>query len=632
MGLGYGSTTIANLSGGSVTLYGATKYTQAQVQALIQNGTQNWTVASVPSELHVGDDILIYIYLPDSDIVGCVVSGKCGAINSSSSIQITNPKFIQMKGDTGVGVSSIVHYYYLSTSSTTQTGGSWGTNVPVYVSGRYYWTRQKITYTDGTIIDTTPVLDNGLTDANWNAHSASTTATNYITYINATDGIKVHNDSDTANYAQLNSNGMYVYKNSSKVAEFSDTVIIGEDDRSQMVIDNSSIRGVSFYGSDVFKIQTPVSDKPTDITEDSGVISPNGTTYTYTLNHTPTSEAVTMYGYIYKDQLDESLSNVITIEPVDFTDDSAITCEAASGTGDSYSASITRSGNRFTVQIDALGMTHAILYFKYKATLNSSAYYIFGIKDASSSLPGKYSFLSGHRVSATGDQAQAFGFQTSAAGSSSFVCGNSTEATGTASFAANYYTHAYGNYQSVFGKFNVDDNNNTYAFIVGNGTSSARQNAFSVDWSGNGVLGGKLTVGAAPTANLDVATKKYVDDNLDGLYYSANDTFSVTYTPFNGNIVSNNARFFIDVVVDYDLSNVSTVSVTAMTGILRGVNGIVDSINGTNLVSSSAYTIAANIKGKRHVVINVTKSSTFSNSTANTPVSFHANSLTLKFT
>ena len=40
--------------------------------------------------------------------------------------------------------------YYLSTSNTTTTGGSWSTNAPAWVDGKYMWSRQKVTYVDGT--------------------------------------------------------------------------------------------------------------------------------------------------------------------------------------------------------------------------------------------------------------------------------------------------------------------------------------------------------------------------------------------------------------------------------------------------------------------------------------------------
>lgn len=60
-------------------------------------------------------------------------------------------------GSDGRGVVSIVEEYYLSTSSTAQSGGSWVTTPPAWADGKYYWTRSKITYTDSSVVTTTPV-------------------------------------------------------------------------------------------------------------------------------------------------------------------------------------------------------------------------------------------------------------------------------------------------------------------------------------------------------------------------------------------------------------------------------------------------------------------------------------------
>lgn len=49
-----------------------------------------------------------------------------------------------------------------------------------------------------------------------------------------------------------------------------------------------------------------------------------------------------------------------------------------------------------------------------------------------------------------------------------------------------------------------------YIEVVGNGLKY-QDNARTLDWLGNEVLAGKLTVGADPTNNMDVATKQYVD-------------------------------------------------------------------------------------------------------------------------
>lgn len=59
-------------------------------------------------------------------------------------------------------------------------------------------------------------------------------------------------------------------------------------------------------------------------------------------------------------------------------------------------------------------------------------------------------------------------------------------ASGKGAHAQNCGTVAASDYQTAIGVCNVEDNNNTYALICGNGTSNnARSNALTVDWSGN---------------------------------------------------------------------------------------------------------------------------------------------------
>jgi hypothetical protein len=133
----------------------------------------------------------------------------------------------------------------------------------------------------------------------------------------------------------------------------------------------------------------------------------------------------------------------------------------------------------------------------------------------------------GENTLASGICAHAEGFNTTASANishaeggetlTSAICahaeGNGSTASGYAAHAEGYYTEAASSYQHVFGKYNTVDSNDTYVEIVGKGTSSsAKSNARTLDWSGNETLAGKLTVGTQPTANMDVATKKYVDD------------------------------------------------------------------------------------------------------------------------
>jgi hypothetical protein len=58
----------------------------------------------------------------------------------------------------GTGVDSLRTEYYLSTSSTTQTGGTWQTTVPVWVSGTYIWERIVTVMSDLTEVFGTPYL------------------------------------------------------------------------------------------------------------------------------------------------------------------------------------------------------------------------------------------------------------------------------------------------------------------------------------------------------------------------------------------------------------------------------------------------------------------------------------------
>ena len=75
----------------------------------------------------------------------------------------TTPHIIGVYGDTGAtgtGIASITEEYYLSTSKTTQIGGSWVTTPPAWSTGKYMWTRSKIVYTNpSSTVYTTPVCD-----------------------------------------------------------------------------------------------------------------------------------------------------------------------------------------------------------------------------------------------------------------------------------------------------------------------------------------------------------------------------------------------------------------------------------------------------------------------------------------
>lgn len=88
----------------------------------------------------------------------------------------TNPSDYSWTLIKGNGVSAIVEQYYLSTSSTTQTGGYWQTTQPSWSSGKFIWTRNVIQWTNNETEYTAPQLANGLNGANQNAKNAKDAA------------------------------------------------------------------------------------------------------------------------------------------------------------------------------------------------------------------------------------------------------------------------------------------------------------------------------------------------------------------------------------------------------------------------------------------------------------------------
>lgn len=94
-------------------------------------------------------------------------------------------------GQTGKGASGITPEYYLSTSNSTQSGGSWSATQS-WSTGKYLWTRSKCTWTDGSVTYTTPVLADALNKANTAAADAQSRVGNLEPCIRMTsDGVRV---------------------------------------------------------------------------------------------------------------------------------------------------------------------------------------------------------------------------------------------------------------------------------------------------------------------------------------------------------------------------------------------------------------------------------------------------------
>lgn len=64
-------------------------------------------------------------------------------------------------GEDGRSVTSVDVQYYLSTSNTSLTGGSWSTEAPEWVDGKYMWSKTVVTYSTGNPTESDPVCITG---------------------------------------------------------------------------------------------------------------------------------------------------------------------------------------------------------------------------------------------------------------------------------------------------------------------------------------------------------------------------------------------------------------------------------------------------------------------------------------
>lgn len=153
----------------------------------------------------------------------------------------------------GKGVDDIEEQYYLSTSDTTQTGGSWTNQMPTWEEGKYIWTRSKITWSDDTITYTDPVLAQAINDANEGVHEVKS----YFVYDN--NGLTIGAEGDPTSVrmassgefqvrennevlARFNSGGSEILYNGNVVASYGSTTTIGSSSGYNTYINSSGIQ------------------------------------------------------------------------------------------------------------------------------------------------------------------------------------------------------------------------------------------------------------------------------------------------------------------------------------------------------------------------------------------------------
>lgn len=130
---------------------------------------------------------------------------------------------------------------------------------------------------------------------------------------------------------------------------------------------------------------------------------------------------------------------------------------------------------------------------------------------------GFSSIALGTSANANGEHSTALGHNVTANGEESTALGSSTIANGVYSTALGYNTIANGKYSTALGKYNVTDDNNNYAVVVGGGTAgSARLNIHILDWDGNAMYTGTVeSTGVILPSTTTNSSKKFkitIDD------------------------------------------------------------------------------------------------------------------------
>lgn len=113
--------------------------------------------------------------------------------------------------------------------------------------------------------------------------------------------------------------------------------------------------------------------------------------------------------------------------------------------------------------------------------------------------------------------------------------------------------------------------------------------------------------------------------------YQTGDTLSMTLFPITGIITSSGKEIRLAVEVGKSLKNISTITVTACSGGIRGVSGLVNSLSDPNWLTRSGVTVSASKVTDNHITIAISSSSAFSNVTNNTPLCMWPSNFALSF-
>lgn len=290
--------------------------------------------------------------------------------------------------------------------------------------------------------------------------------------------------------AQFTASGAMFYDGTSRIptAQFRpDKAIIGKDGFTNVEISTDGIEAMGESSNIYFAVRRTGSTVPLPRSmRDIETISDDmGTLQTFIMGKTAgdADHWIVSYTMLYEPNVESyiilsrdafthgqsrTISHATTVEGVDFAYDV------------NYHADNDTIATSFQVQGVVGNYTYIVSEVQYTIT-SAAPSYRFGYLNEDVQL-GVYAFAEGWETEATGDYSHASGV--------------GSKAQAYASSAHNLYTTASGKWQTVVGKYNDEDENNEYGFIVGNGVSGSPSNAMTVDWQGNVVAQGKMQAGA----------------------------------------------------------------------------------------------------------------------------------------
>ena len=316
------------------------------------------------------------------------------------------------------------------------------------------------TYTKETALYDTGKIGNDIA-------AAGQTATSYLTTVSGTTGISVHDANDTDNFVNMNSEGVGIYQDGTNVAQFGAVTRIGTTEDASITLANSSIVGRGTGGKKFFTFTDSSGTLDTyvyDIVANGGYsnfphTSAQGLTHTFANTPTRGTEIAVLCTYRGGDKWYSIPFFIFTA--------------GQSSSAEVKTSSVTVSGTTYNMSIS----------MAYNGT-NLTNIYVTSSPDN----PPINIGIDANYYTSTEAPSYELG-DGSATGGYAFIEGYGTEANANYSHAGGNGTIASGESQVVFGKYNTEDTNGEFAFIIGNGKgnggSNDRHNALTVDWDGN---------------------------------------------------------------------------------------------------------------------------------------------------